>query len=124
MERVPAWLSRRQGIEFFSTFFSASTVSFLMGAVHLPTGLAVQGLLTVSAIFWLIFLYTRPRLQRQLLGMGLPENVVGGWSKVFPRGFALALLSIPEEVLDEAQSAFLADGDLLAPLAVGRRLVL
>jgi hypothetical protein len=46
---VESSLSRRQWLEFGSTFFSASTVSFLMGVVHLWTGLVVQAMLRRSS---------------------------------------------------------------------------
>src|SRR5215217_1953782 len=45
---VESGLSRRQWLEFASTFFSASTVSFLIGAFQLWTGSGVQPFLTVA----------------------------------------------------------------------------
>src|SRR3712207_6691586 len=50
---VESGLSRRQWLEFVSTFFSVSTVSFLMGVVHLWTGLVVQAAVTVAAVIGL-----------------------------------------------------------------------
>src|ERR687896_74632 len=49
---VQSSLSRRQWLEFGSTFFSASTVSFLMGVVHLWTGLVVQAGFVGVAVVW------------------------------------------------------------------------
>src|SRR5918995_3085608 len=64
---VESSLSRRQWLEFGSTFFSASTVSFLMGVVHLWTGLVVQVVLTVAAVAGLVLYNRRPRLGGQLM---------------------------------------------------------
>jgi hypothetical protein len=95
-----------------------------MGAVHLPTGIAVQALITLAAIVGLIIYHRRPRLQNNLLAMGLPEGFAEEWEKAFPGGFALALATIPADLYDEAQDAFLEDPDLTSPLAIDRRPVL
>ncbi len=121
---VESGLSRRQWLEFASTFFSASTVSFLMGVVHLWTGLFVQAVLTVAAVVGLVAYHRRPRLEKKLLRLGMPERLAGEWEASFSAGFALLLATMPEEDFDEAQSAFLEDDTLLSPLAVDRRPVL
>ncbi len=124
VRKVETGLSRRQWLEFSSTFFSASTVSFLMGVVHLWTGLIVQALLTVSSIVGLVVYHRRPRLEKQLLRLGLPHALAGEWANVFPSGFALVLATVPEEFSDEAQGIFLEDRKLRALLATERRPVL
>ncbi len=121
---VQTGLSRMQWFEFASTFFSASTVSFLMGVVHLWTGLVVQAVLTVASVVGLVAYHRRPRLQKQLLALGLPETLADKWAEAFPSGFALVLVTVPEEDSEEAQEAFLADDRLVSPLAVDRRPVL
>ena len=124
MRRVERGLSGRQWLEFASTFFSASTVSFLMGVVHLWTGLVVQALLTVASVAGIVVYHRRPRLERQLLRLGLPSGFAREWATAFPAGFALVLVTVPEQLSEEAQEAFLEGGDLVSPLAVDRRLVL
>lgn len=122
--RVEAGLSRRQWLELGSTFFSASTVSFLMGAVHLWTGIIVQALLTLAAIVGLVTYHRWPRLERQLLRLGLPEQLAGEWAEALPNGFVLVLATVPAELSEEVQEAFLEDESLASPLAVDRRPVL
>lgn len=122
--RVEAGLSRRQWLELGSTFFSASTVSFLMGAVHLWTGIIVQAFLTLAAVVGLVAYHRRPRLERQLLRFGLPERLAGEWASAFPGGFALVLATVPAEFSGEVQETFLEDENLASPLAVDRRPVL
>ena len=117
-------LSRMQWFEFASTFFSASTVSFLMGVVHLWTGLVVQAVLTVASVVGLVAYHRRPRLEKQLLALGLPESLAASWAASFPSGLALVLATVPEESSEDAQEAFLADDRLVSPLAVDRRPVL
>jgi hypothetical protein len=121
---VESGLSRRQWLEFGSTFFSASTVSFLMGAVHLWTGIVVQAVLTVAALIGLVIYHRRPRVEKGLLRLGMPDHLAQKWEASFLAGFALLLATVPEEEFDEAQGAFLEDDALLAPLAVDRRPVL
>lgn len=121
---VETGLSRMQWFEFASTFFSASTVSFLMGVVHLWTGLIVQAVLTVASVIGLVIYHRRPRLKKQLLSLGLPDRLAEDWAEAFPSGFALVLATVPEEDSEEAQKAFLADENLVSPLAVDRRPVL
>jgi hypothetical protein len=121
---VESGLSRRQWLEFVSTFFSASTVSFLMGAVHLWTGLVVQTVLTVAAVVGLVVYHRRPRVEKWLLQLGMPDHLAKKWEASFPAGFALLLATVPEDEFDEAQRAFLEDDALLAPLAVDRRPIL
>src|SRR5918992_2747660 len=91
VENVESGLSRRQWLEFGSTFFSASTVSFLMGAVHLWTGIVVQAILTVAAVIGLIVYHRRPRVEKGLLQLGMPDHLVQKWEAAFPAGFALLL---------------------------------
>ena len=121
---VESGLSRRQWLEFASTFFSASTVSFLMGVVHLWTGLVVQAVLTVAAVVGLVIYHRRPHVEKRLLRLGMPERLAGEWEAAFPAGFALLLATVPEDLFDEAQDVFLEDDALLSPLAVDRRPVL
>ncbi len=121
---VESGLSRRQWLEFFSTFFSASTVSFLMGAVHLWTGIVVQAVLTVAAVIGLVVYHRRPRVEKGLLQLGMPDHLAQKWEASFPAGFALLLATVPEGDFEEAQGAFLEDDTLLTPLAVDRRPVL
>ena len=122
--RVESGLRRAQWFEFASAFLGITAVSVLMGAVHLPTGLIVQVVMTVAAVVGLVLYHRRPRLEKQLLRMGLPENLVEEWSVAFPEGFALALVTIPSDLFEEAQEAFLAGDGLESPLAVDRRPVL
>ena len=122
--RVESGLSRAQWFEFASTYVGVTAVSVLMGAVHLPTGIAVQTILTLAAIIGLIVYHRRPHLHNKLLAMGLPENLAEEWEAKFPEGFALALATIPADQFDDAQEAFTEDPRLLSPLAVDRRLVL
>ena len=124
VRRAEAGLSRMQWFEFASTYFSASTVSFLMSVVHLWTGLIVQAVLTVASVAGLVAYHRRPRLEKQLLALGLPEKLAEEWAKAFPSGFALVLATVTEGNSEEAQYAFLADDGLVSPLAVDRRPVL
>ncbi len=124
VRKVETGLSRRQWLEFSSTFFSASTVSFLMGVVHLWTGLVVQSALTIAAVVGLVVYHRRPHVEKRILRLGMPERLAGEWEASFPAGFALLLATVPEEDFDEAQRAFLEDDALLSPLAVDRRPVL
>ncbi|MBA3610282.1 MAG: hypothetical protein H0W54_02515 [Rubrobacter sp.] len=119
--RVEMGLSRLQWFEFTSTFFSASTVSFLMGVVHLWTGILVQVALTIAAVVGLVLYYRHPRLRKMLLSMALPEKFAEQWAQDFSGGFALALVIIHEDRFDAAQDALLNDPTLASPMAVDRR---
>ena len=121
--KVESGLSRMQWFEFASTFLGVTAVSVLLGAVHLATGLVVQAVMTVAAVGGLVLYHSQPRLEEKLTGMGLPENFAVAWAEAFPDGFALALATVPAELFEEAQEAFLEDG-LESRLAVGRRPVL
>ncbi|MDP8947925.1 MAG: hypothetical protein M3N09_07490 [Actinomycetota bacterium] len=121
--RVESGLSKMQWFEFASAFLGVTAVSVLMGAVHLTTGLIVQSLLTLAAVVGLVLYHRRSRLERKLLSLGLPENLAEEWARAFPDGFALVLVTVPAELFNETQEAFLEDG-LEAPLAVDRRPVL
>src|SRR5918995_7184232 len=123
MRSIGAGLSRTQWFEFASTYLGVTAVSVLMGAVHLATGLIVQALMTVAALVGLVLYHRQPRLEKKLIGMGRPDNFAGEWAGTFPGGFALVLATVPAELFDQAQDAFLEDG-LEAPLAVDRRPVL
>lgn len=116
-------LSRMQWFELASTYLGVTAVSVLVGAVHLATGLVVQTVMTVAVISGLIIYHRRPRLEHKILGMGLPENFAGEWESRFSSRFALALATVPEDLLESAQEAFV-DESLEVPMAVDRRLVL
>ncbi len=122
--RVEAGLSRTQWFEFASTYLGVTAVSVLMGAVHLPTGIAVQTILTLAAVVGLVIYHRRPHLQNKLLAMGLPEGFAEEWEAAFPEGFALALATVPADQFDEVQDAFTEDPGLLPPRAGDRRRVL
>jgi hypothetical protein len=122
--RIESGLSRTQWFELASTYLGVTAVSVLMGAVHLPTGIAVQAVVTLVAITGLILYHRRPHLQEKLLAMGLPEKLAEEWEAAFHDGFALALATVPADLFDETQDAFLEDSKLRSPLAVDRRLVL
>jgi hypothetical protein len=122
--RVESGLSRAQWFEFASTYLGVTAVSVLMGAVHLPTGVAVQAILTLAAIVGLVIYHRRPHLHNKLLAMGLPEGFAEEWEGAFPEGFALALATIPADLYDETQDAFLEGPGLTSTLAVDRRPVL
>ncbi len=117
-------LSRIQWFEFASAFLGVTAVSVLMGAVHLVTGLAVQAVMTLAAVAGLVLYHRRPQLEKKLLSMGLPEELAERWTEVFQHGLALALVTVPAELFDEAQEAFLENERLEAPQAVDRRPVL
>ena len=120
---VEGGLSRTQWFEFVSTYLGVTAVSVLMGAVHPPTGIAVQAVMTLAAVIGLILYHRTPRLRKHLLAMGLPERFAEEWEAPFHQGFALALATVPADTFDEAQDAFEEPG-LESPLAVDRRPVL
>jgi hypothetical protein len=119
--RVESGLSRMQWVEFASAFLGVTAVSVLIGAVHLATGVIVQAVMTLAAVVGLLIYHRRPQLEKKLLGMGLPEELAEEWAESFPRGFALALATVPAELFDETQEAFLESDGLEALLAVDRR---
>jgi len=121
VQRVESGLSRRQWFEFASTYLGVMAVSVLMSAVHPPTGIVVQAVMTLAAIFGLVLYHRRPHLQKKLLGMGLPVRFAEEWEGAFSEGFVLALATVPADLSDEAQDAFTEDPGLQAPLAVDRR---
>ena len=122
--KVESGLSRIQWFEFASMFLGVTATAVLMGAIHLWTGLAVEALLIVGSLIGLFLYYRQPRLEKKLLGMGMPEKLAKEWEERFPSGFALALVTVPGDSFEEAQEVFLEDESLEAPLAVGRRPVL
>lgn len=121
VRRVESGLSRRQWFEFASTYLGVTAVSVLMGAVHPPTGIVVQAVMTLAAVVGLVIYHRRPHLQKKLLGMSLPERFAEEWEDAFSEGFVLALATVSSDLSDEAQDAFLEDPGLRAPLAVDRR---
>jgi len=121
VRRVESGLSRRQWFEFASTYLGVTAVSVLMGAVHPPTGIVVQAVMTLAAIVGLVLYHRQTHLGKRLLGMGLPERFAEEWEGAFSEGFALALVTVPTDLSDEAQDAFLEDPELRSPLAVDRR---
>jgi hypothetical protein len=123
VRRAGGGLSRAQWFEFASAFLGVTAVSVLMGAVHLATGLTVQAVMTLAAVVGLAIYYRRPHLEKELVGMGLPEGPAEEWARAFPEGFVLALATVPADLFDEAQEAFL-DERLEAPQAIDRRPVL
>jgi hypothetical protein len=122
--RIESGLSRTQRFKLASTYLGVTAVSVLMGAVHQPTGIAVQAVMTLVVIISLILYHRRPHLQKKLLAMGLPEKLAEEWEGAFHEGFALALATVPADLLDDTQDAFLEDSKLRSPLAVDRRPVL
>ena len=122
--RAESGLSRPQWFEFASTYLGVTAVSVLMGAVHPPTGIAVQAILTLAAVVGLVLYHRRPHLENTILAMGLPERFAQEWAGAFSEGFALALATVPADLFDETQDVFLEDRGLRAPLAVDRRPVL
>ena len=122
--RVESGLSRTQWFELASTYLGVTAVSVLMGAVHPPTGIAVQIVVTLAAIIGLILYHRKPHLQKKLLAIGLPEKLAEEWEGTFQEGFVLALATVSSDLFDETQDVFLEDSKLRSPLAVDRRLVL
>src|SRR5215207_6734365 len=122
--RVESGLSRTQWFELASTYLGVTAVSVLMGAVHPPTGIAVQAVMTLAFIIGLLLYHRRPHLQRNLLAMGLPERLAEEWEGTFHEGFALALATVPSDLFDEMQDAFLQARGIESPFALDRRPVL
>src|SRR5215218_10980229 len=122
--RVESGLSRTQWFELASTYLGVTAVSVLMGAVHPPTGIAVQIIVSLAAIIGLILYHRRPRLQKKLHDMGTTEKLAEEWEGTFQEGFVLALATVPSDLFDETQDVFLEDSKLRSPLAVDRRPVL
>lgn len=122
--RVESGMSRLQWFELASTYLGVTAVSVLMGAVHLPTGIVVQAVMTLAAIVGVILYHRYPQIERKLVGMGLPEELARDWSRTFPGGFALALVTVPSDRFEDVQEAFLETEGLESPLAVDRRPVL
>jgi hypothetical protein len=120
VRRAGGGLSRTQWFEFASAFLGVTAVSVLMGVVHLATGLTVQAVMTLAAVVGLLIYHRRPQIEKELVGMGLPERSAEEWAGAFPEGFALALATVTADLFDETQEAFL-DEALQAPQAVDRR---
>lgn len=122
--RVESGLSRTQWFEFASTYLGVTAVSVLMGAVHPPTGIAVQAIMTLAAIVGLVLYHRSSHLEKKLLALGLPDRFAEEWEEAFREGFALALVTVPADLFDATQDAFLDEPGLRSPLAVDRRLIL
>lgn len=120
VENVEHGLTRMQWMEFASAFLGVISVSVLMGAVHLATGIVVQTVMTVAAVVGLAIYHRRPQLAKKLARMALPESFAREWEEHFASGLAVVLVTVREEDFDAAQEAFLAEGTE-APLAVDRR---
>ncbi|MEJ7840606.1 MAG: hypothetical protein WKF95_02460 [Rubrobacter sp.] len=120
-ETVESGLSRTQWFELFSTYLGVTAVSVLMGAVHLVTGLVVQAVMTVAAVAGLVLYHHRPQLEKKILRLGLPERLAEEWQGAFVGGFALSLVTVPADLFEGVQEAFLEDPELLAPQAIDRR---
>lgn len=123
VEKVEHGLTRMQWMEFASAFLGVISVSVLMGAVHLATGIAVQTVMTVAAIVGLVIYHRRPQLAKKLARMALPRSFAREWEERFAAGLAVVLVTVWEEDFDAAQEAFEAEG-IEATLAVDRRPVL
>ncbi|CAA9451356.1 MAG: hypothetical protein AVDCRST_MAG02-1069 [uncultured Rubrobacteraceae bacterium] len=121
VETVESGLSRTQRFELFSTYLGVTAVSVLMGAVHLPTGLVVQAVMTLAVVVGLVIYHRRPQLEKKVLRLGLPEKLAEEWQGAFAGGFALSLVTVPADLFEEAQGAFLQDPGLMAPQAIDRR---
>jgi hypothetical protein len=124
VRRIEFGLRRAQWIELASAYLGVTAVSVLMGAVHLPTGIVVQAVVTLAILLGLLHYGRKPRLEGQLLRMGLPDRFASEWAAALPSGFACVLATVPADDADEAEWAFLETGSLKAPLAVDRRPVL
>jgi hypothetical protein len=79
--------------------------------------------LIVAAMIGIVVYHRRPRVEKKLLSLGMPERLAGEWETSFSVGFALLLVTVPEQLFDEVQGAFLEDDTLLSSLAVDRRSV-
>lgn len=118
-------LTRAQRVELGSAYLGVTSVSVLMGAVHLPTGLIVQIVMTLAVIVGLVLYRRRPKLAKEIAALGLPKTLAQRWDKAFDAdAFALVLAVAPEEDFDDVQDAFLRDDTLREPLVVDRRPVL
>jgi hypothetical protein len=120
--RVESGLSRRQWLEFGSMYFAATASIFLIGAIHLPTGLVSQALLTLCCVVGLFLYHRKPQLGRKLSAMALPDRVVEEWEARFGTSFAVVLVTVPGKEFEEAQDIFLGDG-LEAPFATDRTIL-
>ena len=94
-----------------------------MGAVHLRSVLAVQAVMTLTAVVGLVLYYRRPQAREAPRLACTPDGPAEEWAGAFPEGFALALATVTDDHFDETQGAFL-ENDLIAPRAVDCRPVL
>src|SRR5829696_3525279 len=104
--RIEAGLSRTQWFEFASAFLGATAVSVLMGAVHLATGLTVQAVMTLAAVVGLVIYHRRPQVEKELVGMGLPEGPPENGAPPSWAGLALASLTCPPASSTKRQEPF------------------
>ena len=124
LRKVESGLSRMQWFEFSSMFLGVTATAVLLGAFHLWTGLIVEALLILCSFIGIILYHRQPRLEKKLLGMGMPEEPAEEWEKKFPHGFALALVTVPGELAEDVEMIFTDDENLESPRAVDRRPVL
>lgn len=124
VRRVEGGMTRLQWFEFGSMFLAVSATALLMGAVHLPTGIAVQAFMTLASVIGIFLYHRKPRVERKLVGMAMPEKLAADWEESFSEGLALVLVTVPEERFEDTEAAFLEDPGLRSPLAVDRRPVL
>jgi hypothetical protein len=124
VRRVEGGMSRLQWFEFSSMFLAVSATALLMGTVHLTTGIVVQAVMTLAAVIGIFLYHRQPKVQEKLTSMAMPDKLAEEWGQSFSDGLALVLVTVPEESFEEAESAFLEDSGLRAPLAVDRRPVL
>src|SRR4028119_1475202 len=97
--RVESGLSRAQWFELFSTYLGVTAVSVLMGAVHLPTGVVVQAVMTLACIVGLVLYHRRPQLEKKILRMGLPERLAEQWQGALPGRFPPPPPAVPAQLL-------------------------
>src|ERR671912_877398 len=67
--RVESGLTRTQWFELASTYLGVTAVSVLMGAVHPPTGIVVQAVMTLACVVGLVLYHRRPQLEKKILRM-------------------------------------------------------
>ena len=71
--------------------------------------------MTLAVVVGLVLYHRRPQLEKKVLRMGLPERLAEEWQGAFPGGFALSLVTVPADLFDDAQEAFLEDPDSWHP---------
>lgn len=124
LQKVESGLTRMQWLEFGSMFLGVTATAVLMGAVHFWTGFTVEALLIVCSVIGIFLYYRQPKLEKKLVGMGMPGKLAERWEEQFPDGVALALVTVPKEAAEDVEEVFMEDESLAAPQAVDRRPVL